>query len=271
MPTDTHTPFDLRLMRWMTQLCLLAFAGVMLASGALALARLPIFSIRTVSIQGDLSKTSDSALQHAATSAINGTLFTTDLAAVHSTLLETPWVRNAVVRRQFPDGLRIELGEHTALALWGDSDEDEGTRLLNTHGEIFEANRADVESEHLVQLNGPDERAKDVLLMYQQLARPFSVAGHGLQSLSLSERGTWAARTESGAQLELGAGTPVQVLARSQTFFQTLPVISARLGSSPQALESADLRHRNAYALRLRGVSTETITATGPSGSGKAH
>lgn len=271
MLTDTHTSFDLRLMRWFTQLCLLAFTGVMFACAALALARLPIFSIRTVNIQGDLSKTSDTALQHAATSAITGTLFTTDLSAVRGAFLETPWVRNVVVRRQFPNGLRIELGEHSALALWGESDEDEGTRMLNTHGEIFEANRADIESEHLVQLNGPDERAKDVLVMYQQLARPFSVAGQELQSLSLSERGTWAARTESGAQLELGAGDPTQVLARSQTFFQTLPVISARLGSSPQALESADLRHRNAYALRLRGVSTETITATGPSSAGKAH
>jgi cell division protein FtsQ len=270
MQNQTPIPFDLRLMHWCTQLCLFAFVLVVLACAALALGRLPVFSIRTVTIQGNLLKTSDAALQHAATSAINGTLFTTDLSAIRATLQETPWVRSALVRRQFPNGLRIELGEHTALALWGDSEDEDDARMLNTHGEIFEANQSDVENEHLVRLNGPDENAKDILNMYQYLARPFATAGLTLVSLNQNGRGTWSAETETGAHLELGAGTPEQVLTRSQAFFQTLPVISARLGQPAQALESADLRHHNAYALRLRGVTTETITATGAVGSGKA-
>lgn len=270
MQSPTPIPFDLRLMRWCTQLCLFAFVMVGLACAALALGRLPIFSIRTVTIQGDLVKTSESALQHAATAPINGTLFTTDLSAIRNTLLETPWVRNALVRRQFPNGLRIEVGEHVAAALWGDSDDEEDARMLNTHGEIFEANQSDVESDHLVRLNGPDENAVDVLQMFKHLARPFAAAGQPLVSLSLNERGTWSAKTENGAQLELGSGSPEQVLARSQSFFKTLPVISARLGQSVQAMESADLRYQNAYALRLRGVTTDPHTATGTDNTGKA-
>ena len=270
MQSSTPIPFDLRLMRWCTQLCLVAFVLVALACASLALGRLPIFSIRTVTLHGDLVKSSESALQHAATSAINGTLFTTDLAAIRAALQETPWVRSALVRRQFPNSLRIELGEHTAVALWGDSDDEEDARMLNAHGEIFEANQSDVENDHLVKLNGPDESAKEVLQMFQHLARPFNAASQPLASLSLNERGTWSAKTENNAHLELGAGSPEQVLTRSQSFFQTLPVISARLGQSAQALESADLRYQNAYALRLRGVTTETITATGAAKPGKA-
>lgn len=271
MRSNSTLPFDLRLMRWCTQLCLVAFVLVMMACALLAVGRLPYFSIQTVTLQGELSKTNDNALQQAATSAINGTLFTADLSAVKAALEETPWVRRAVVRRQFPNGLRVELSEHTALALWGDSDDEEGMRMVNTHGEIFEANRADVENDHLVQLQGPDEQVKEVLQMYQQLARPFAAAGQALLGLNLNERGTWSVRTETGARMELGAGVPAQVLSRSQAFFSTFPVISSRLNKPTNALESADLRYPNAYALRLRGLVTNTIASAENAGTSKAQ
>ena len=39
-------------------------------------------------------------------------------------------------------------------------------------------------------------------------------------------------------------------------FVQTLTQVTAKYGRRVDALESADLRHNEGYALRLRGVST---------------
>jgi cell division protein FtsQ len=35
--------------------------------------------------------------------------------------------------------------------------------------------------------------------------------------------------------------------------------VSSRYGRNPEALETADLRHENGYALRLRGVTTSAL------------
>jgi cell division protein FtsQ len=37
---------------------------------------------------------------------------------------------------------------------------------------------------------------------------------------------------------------------------KTLTQVVSRYGRDPNAIESADLRHENGYAIRLRGVST---------------
>jgi cell division protein FtsQ len=41
-----------------------------------------------------------------------------------------------------------------------------------------------------------------------------------------------------------------------QMFFRTLSQVTARYGRTPTSLAGADLRHKDGYALRLRGVST---------------
>jgi cell division protein FtsQ len=49
---------------------------------------------------------------------------------------------------------------------------------------------------------------------------------------------------------------PDEVTARAQRFVQTLNQVASRYGRRPEALVSADLRHGDGYAVRLRGVST---------------
>jgi cell division protein FtsQ len=83
-----------------------------------------------------------------------------------------------------------------------------------------------------------------------------------LQSLELTARGSWRAQMKNGASLELGRGNESEVMARVQRLTQTLAQVSQRYGRQTQSLESADLRHINGYALRLRGVGTFDSTTT---------
>jgi cell division protein FtsQ len=50
------------------------------------------------------------------------------------------------------------------------------------------------------------------------------------------------------------------VMARMQRVSQTLAQVTQKLGRKATAIESADLRHDNGYALRLRGVSTQDVS-----------
>jgi cell division protein FtsQ len=45
-------------------------------------------------------------------------------------------------------------------------------------------------------------------------------------------------------------------MARSQRFAQTLTQVTSKYGRRPEALVTADLRHADGYAVRLRGVAT---------------
>ena len=87
--------------------------------------------------------------------------------------------------------------------------------------------------------------------------------GLDVEELELTGRGGWRATLDSEAVVELGGGTPQEVVQRTQRFVRTLTQVAAQYGRRVDALESADLRHAGGYALRLRGVTTVSADATG--------
>ena len=171
---------------------------------------------------------------------------------------EDVYKRQAVVRREFPDRLRVALQEHKAVAYWGVEGEP---KLLNNFGEVFEGNLGEVEQDALPRMHGPEGQAPQVLLMFEALQTPFEEMDMTLDQLELTGHGGWRAHFEEGATVELGSGTVPEVLARTQRFLRTLTQVTSRYGRKSDALETADLRHEDGYALRLRGVST--LTANG--------
>jgi cell division protein FtsQ len=153
--------------------------------------------------------------------------------------------------------LSVELEEHQPAAFWG-SESD--SRLLNQQGEVFSANLAELDNDNLPHLSGPDTESIQVLRMYEMLKPELQKVQLQIKGLELTPRGSWRAVLNSGAHLELGRGNSDEVMARVQRMTLTLAQVAQRFGRQPQALETADLRHVNGYALRLRGVSTLTST-----------
>jgi cell division protein FtsQ len=74
-----------------------------------------------------------------------------------------------------------------------------------------------------------------------------------LAQLTLSARGSWRVELDKGAVIELGRGSEDEVLARTERFVHTMPRVAAQY---QRPLESADLRHAEGFAVRLKGVST---------------
>jgi len=167
-----------------------------------------------------------------------------------------PWVRQASLRRVWPDRLAVQLEEHRPAALWVDEAGDE--RLVNNRGEIFEANLGDVEDDGLPVFSGPPGTAVPMLALYRRLVPVFDGLGRPLRELHLSGRGSWQVVLDGGARIELGRGSDDEVVARSERFVRTVGQLTQRW---QRDLEYADLRHADGYAVRLRGITT---TAAAP-------
>lgn len=237
-------------MNWMSMAFGLLFALMALTLLMSWLFRQPIFNLSAIDVQGDVQHNNAITLRANVTPQLAGNFFTVNLAQTRAVFEAVPWVRHAVVQRQFPDRLKVQLQEHQAAAFWGPEGD---TRLVNSFGEVFEANQAEIESVDLPQLNGPAGQAALVLQAYRALSVQFEAIDDRLERLELTGQGSWRARLESEATLEMGHGSLDEIEARVRRFVATLTQVSARYS---RELESADLRYPNGYALKLKGVTT---------------
>lgn len=257
MKNTLPQPMDIKLMN-LTASVLFAACGLLLVA-ALGwwLLRNPLFAIGGITVQGEVAHNNVATLRANVPPHLRGNFFTVDLQQARAVFEAVPWVRQAVVKRQFPNRLKVQLQEHQAEALWGDSD----SQMVNSYGEVFEANAGDVDDDDLPRLSGPEGTSAQVLAMYQGLKPLFEPLDLGIDELSLSGRGAWTLHLDSDAVVELGRGTDEEVLARSKRFAQTLTQVTSKYGRRPEALVTADLRHVDGYAIKLRGVVTTEVAA----------
>lgn len=258
MNAKVATPMDVKLMNIAMVACLLVFVGLCALAALRVVSRAHAFDIKGISVAGDTRHNSAITLRANVAPRIAGTFFTVDLARVRAAFEAAPWVRRAVVHRDFPNRLRVSLQEHQPVALWGGEGE---TRLVNSFGEVFEANVGEVEQDNLPSLSGPDGQSAEVLAMYRALQALFADQDMAIEQLVLSGRGSWSVRLEAGAEIELGRGDAAEITARVNRFLKTLTQVVSRYGRQANSIESADLRHENGYAIRLRGVSTVAAEA----------
>lgn len=243
-------PADIRFMNAVTTAFGLVFVLMLLALALSWLVRQPLFNVSAIAVQGDVTHNNAVTLRANVAPRLAGNFFTVNLAQTRAVFESVPWVRKAVVQRQFPDRLKVVLQEHQAVAYWGSEGD---TRLVNSFGEVFEANQAEVESADLPQLNGPSGQAPLVLQAYRLVSAQFEKLDMQVERLELTGQGSWRVRFEGGAAIEMGHGSLSEIESRTQRFVATLSQVSARYGRD---LESADLRYSNGYALKLKGVTT---------------
>jgi len=246
-------PFDVRLMTALANLLFGAALLMALAATLLWAAGLPVFAIRGISVTGDIAHYNALTLRANVMPHLQGTFFTLDLKAARKVFEDVPWVRQAVVRREFPNRLRVQLQEHQAVAFWG---EDGDERLLNSFGEVFDANVGEIEQDNLPRLNGPEGQSAQVLAMHRILQPLFESVDMTLDLLELTARGGWRGQIDNGIALELGSGEAAELAARARRFLATVTQVTARYRRHPGQLASVDLRHKDGYAIRLDGVST---------------
>jgi len=242
--------------RWMNAAAALllgvAVCGLLWA-GMQRLSRLPLFTLQHVQLEGDLTRNNIATVRANIVPRLPGGFFQTDLGRAREVFEAVPWVRKAVVRRVWPNELRVQLEEHRPAAYWQHEDRDD--QLVNTFGEVFDANIGDVE-ERLPTLDAPANagpgESRAMLDMLRRLQPVLAPLGN-IDTLHLSERGSWSVDLDNDADIQLGRGSEEEIIARAQRFVRTLPELKRRY---PAPLSYADLRYPEGYAVKLRGTTT---------------
>ncbi|MCK9200603.1 MAG: cell division protein FtsQ/DivIB [Gallionella sp.] len=164
---------------------------------------------------------------------VNGNFFTVDIDSLRASLEQLPWVRSVNIRREFPDRLTVQLEEHQILARWN------GASLVNTHGEVFDAQSAEV----LPSFVGQDGDSYEISQRYGEFGEQLEPLRLRVAQIALSPRHAWQLHLSNGMVLELGREEMEQRLAR---FVEVYPYSLAALEGS---VKYVDLRYRNGFAL----------------------
>jgi cell division protein FtsQ len=218
----------------------LAFAAI------LVLVRLPVFSLREVTLAAAPARVSVAQLEYVARTAVQGNFFTVDLERVRRAFETLPWVRHASLRRRWPATLELAIEEHRAVAIWGRG-ADEG-RLLNDAGEVFVATT----ETPLPRLGGPEGSAGEMLTRYREFSQALAPLGRAPRSVTLSPRLAWRITLDDGFVIELGRDQQKSPLAmRLARFVASYGATQAQL---PAGAAVADLRYPNGYSLRPAGL-----------------
>ena len=233
-----------QLMNLVADLLFFAAALALGYAATLAVARLPFFPLRAVTVAGPLQEVTPTQLEYAARNAMAGNFFTVNLDAVRAAFEKLPWVRKAEVRRRWPDGIELAIEEHVAAARWKHADGAEA-RLVNREGEVFAA----ASSAKLPLFVGPEGTAPVILARYHELQPLLEPIGRQPQSLALSPRQAWQLRLDDGLLLELGRDQARSRMGeRLQRFTAAHRQATERLRVRADVI---DLRYPNGYAMRL--------------------
>jgi len=246
-------PTDVRLMRMATAWLVVVFVVLALAGLAGWLLRHPTFEVQVITVQGEVDRNNAFTFRTQVLPKLKGNFFSIDLEQTRQAFEAVPWVRMAIVHRDFPNRLRAVLLEHHPIAIWG---EEGANTMVNEQGQVFEASLEDSDAERLPRMKGPERGSLEVARMYLALNPRFKESDMTIEMIELTPRGSWRVETNNGAWIELGQGTTTELTQKLAVFLTTLSQVTASYQRTPTALISADLRHKNGYALHLQGVTT---------------
>lgn len=222
------------LLNWIANLLFALIVVVMLYATLYVVVHLPIFPLREVKVEGQLSHVSREQVKLIVAKHLKGNFFTLDLVKARDAFEKLPWARNVSIRRRWPDKLEVVVEEHQELARWG------SIALVNTHGELFHA----ASGSDLPVFFGPGDGVMEVASQYEEFSKTLKGANLEIASLALTPRRAWQITTRNGIVIELGR---VEMAPRLQKF---VTIYSNTLAGLNKKITYADLRYPNGFAVR---------------------
>jgi cell division protein FtsQ len=223
-----------QLLNWIANF-LFATSIVMLLYGLLyVVVHLPIFPLREVRVEGDLSHVNREQIKLIVAKHLKGNFFTLNLERTRDAFEKLPWARSVSVRRRWPDQIIVGIEEHQALARWGN------IALVNTHGEIFHA----ASDATLPVFYGPGDGVLEVTKGYATFDKILQQANMKIAQVKLSPRRAWEIKTQEGLQIAVGRVDMTKRLEKfTKGYITTLSQLNVKV-------TYADLRYPNGFAVR---------------------
>ncbi len=209
---------------------------LMMVWGGMTLSNPDTLPIKQVRIEGDFTRLSPVDLQLLVTDKVRGGFFNLDVDAVRLALLDEPWVSEVIVKRIWPDALRVIVIEQVPVVRWGDS------ALLNTAGEYFSPEAETIPVE-LPLLSGPVGSEQNLLNRFNAMQEQVQLIGFNIVSLSLDDRRAWSFRFTNGIKVTLGRRD------FEERFNRVLTLIPTTTSGRIDQIESIDMRYTNGFSI----------------------
>jgi cell division protein FtsQ len=226
MSGDKPVKLGRRILNGIAGIAVAVAIGIAALHGYEAVVALPVERVDFAGELDRIAKPDLDALSRAIVAADRPTIETVREAA-----RRVPGVRDAAVRRVYPDAVEITIEAHVPLAQW------DGERLVSRRGEVFAGHDASLPT-----FRGPESGAARMSQEFPAIAAALAPLGV-VATLTLTPRGGWRAQLADGLTLELGREDWPN---RVRRFVAAWPALS----DEARTTRYADLRYPNGFALR---------------------
>ena len=169
-----------------------------------------------------------------------GTFMTQDVNIIQNQIERLPWIKQASVRKQWPDELKIHLVEYVPIARWNDQ------HMMDVDGNSFSVPTDRAKEQNLPLLFGPEGSESEVLQGYRDMGQVLAKDKFTLKEAAMTARRSWQLTLNNGIKLNLGRGDTMKRLSR---FVELYPVLQQQAQTDGKEISYVDLRYDSGAAV----------------------
>ncbi|AIR04700.1 MULTISPECIES: cell division protein FtsQ [Cedecea] len=169
-----------------------------------------------------------------------GTFMTQDVNIIQQQIERLPWIKQASVRKQWPDELKIHLVEYVPIARWNDQ------HMVDAEGNSFSVPAERTSKQTLPMLSGPEGSENEVLQGYRDMGVVLAKDKFTLKQAAMTARRSWQLTLNNGIKLNLGRGDTMKRLDR---FVELYPVLQQQAQADNKRISYVDLRYDSGAAV----------------------
>ncbi|MCS6050309.1 cell division protein FtsQ [Klebsiella pneumoniae subsp. pneumoniae] len=169
-----------------------------------------------------------------------GTFMTQDVNIIQSQIERLPWIKQASVRKQWPDELKIHLVEYVPIARWNDQ------HMVDAEGNAFSVPADRTSKQNLPMLYGPEGSENEVLQGYRDMGQVLAKDKFTLKVAAMTARRSWQLTLNNDIKLNLGRG---DTMKRLQRFMELYPVLQQQAQTDGKRISYVDLRYDSGAAV----------------------
>lgn len=193
--------------------------------------------IRRVRVSGEFRHLAPHELQRIAEDVVRGGFFNVNVVAIQRRLSAEPWVAGVSVRRNWPDGIDLQVTERRPIARWGEN------ALLDGSGNPFAPPAASFPA-GLPVLQGPEGSEAVVLETFHKVQEKIAGPGIRIAAITLNPRRSWSFVIADGPTVVLGRQDVDRRLDRFAV------ALSKHLFPYLARIAAVDTRYTNGVAVR---------------------
>ena len=170
-------------------------------------------------------------------------LLKADLQSYLAKLETVDWVGQADVRRDWQQGIVVNVVPRQAVAKFGSE------RLVDANGTVFKpADSNDLNNPSLMQLQGDSQNAVVMMQQIKQVSDWFMPLGMKIEEVIVTPRMAWLFRFDNGLRVLVDNDNTSEKLYRLSIMLQN------QLKPQLKTLQTVDLRYKNGMAITKRPV-----------------